>query len=66
MSGRDYDHEEETRKAMAVVEKYFDVDITNADSAYDVLVDNGVNHEFAVGFAEGMYPPTSDSMEDDD
>lgn len=43
-------------KAMAVVERYFDTDITNADAAYDVLVDNGVDPAVAAAFAQDMYP----------
>lgn len=53
-----YDHAAEHAKAMSVVERYFDVDIKDADSAYDVLVDNGVHPEMANAFATDMYPTT--------
>lgn len=58
-----YDEAEENRKALAVVERYFDVDITDADSAYDVLVDNGVHAGYASAFAQDMYPPAQEGEE---
>ncbi len=39
-----------------IIEKYFDTDITDADSAMDVLLDNGVDHVTAREIAESMYP----------
>ena len=46
----------EYAKAMDVVERYFDVDITDADAAFDVLVDNGIDPEVAEAVANEIYP----------
>lgn len=49
-------HEEKTAKAVTVMEKYFDVDITNQDSAMDVFLDNDVDPEVAATIAQEMFP----------
>ncbi len=43
--------------ANAVMEKYFDTDIQDAESALEVLLDNGVEYAIAVGIAQDMFPP---------
>lgn len=58
-----YDEAAERAKAERVMEKYFDTDIQDAASAYDVLVDNGVNHQFAAGLSVDMFPDDGESQE---
>ena len=41
---------------MSIVERYFDTDITDADSAMDVLLDNDVDPVIAVGLVHDMFP----------
>lgn len=60
-----YNHQAETEKAMAVVERYFDTDIKTADDAYDVLVDNGVDPAIANGMAADMYPEVLSADDND-
>lgn len=55
-STQTYDYTKEQAKAMRVAEQYFDTDITTADAAYDVLVDNGVHPDLAQAFAQDMFP----------
>lgn len=51
-----YDPVTERIKAESVMARYFDVDITNADAAYEVLVDNGIHPQYAAQLAQDMYP----------
>lgn len=53
---QDYDYTAEQAKAMRVIERYIDIDITDADSAYDILVDNDVHPDMAHAVAQDMYP----------
>lgn len=48
--------EAERDAAIAVVEKYFDVDVQTADDAYCILVDNMVRPDLASAIAMDMYP----------
>jgi hypothetical protein len=43
-------------KALLVVEKYFDTDVTDFESAMDVLLDNDVDPEIARFIAQTMFP----------
>jgi predicted DNA-binding helix-hairpin-helix protein len=42
--------------AHRIMERYFDTDIQDADSAMDVFLDNGVDPEIAAGIAHDMFP----------
>lgn len=49
-------NEEKHNHAMSVIEKYFDTDIDNADSAMDVLLDNDVDPVVGAGIVRDMFP----------
>jgi hypothetical protein len=55
--------EEKLAHAHAVMEKYFDVDITDADSAMDVFLDNDVDPTIAAGIAHDMFPEGEEEEE---
>lgn len=50
--------------AMAIVERYFDVDIVTPDDAYSILVDNGVRADLASAISMDMY--LVERLEDDE
>lgn len=50
------DEEQKWDHARSVMEKYFDTDITDADSAVDVLLDNGVDQTVACAIVRDMFP----------
>ena len=43
----------------SVMERYFDTDIQDADSAMDVFLDNGVDPQVAHDIASDMFPEES-------
>ena len=52
------EYEKKFAKAHRVMERYFDTDIQDADSAMDVFLDNGVDPEIAHEICDDMFPPT--------
>lgn len=52
-------YEQKLAHAHAVMERYFDTDIQDADSAMDVFLDNHVDPEIAASIAHDMFPPTA-------
>ena len=48
-------HEGKMAYAMLVVERYFDTDIEDADSAMDVLLDNNVDPDVAAEIVRSMF-----------
>lgn len=55
------EQQEKLDYAMAIVERYFDTDITNADAAMDVLLDNNVDPAIAADLVASMYPEEQES-----
>ena len=51
-------YEQKRAKAERVMERYFDIDITDAGSAMDVFLDNGVDPQIAAEIAQDMFPIT--------
>lgn len=49
-------YEQKRAKAERVMERNFDADITDADSAMDVFLDNGVDPQVAAEIAQDMFP----------
>ena len=50
------DDEADEARAERVMEKYFDTDIVDADSAMDVFLDNGVRRDIASRIVREMFP----------
>ena len=49
--------------AHSVMERYFDTDITDADSAMDVFLDNGVDPTVAAAIVSDMFTEESNDSD---
>jgi hypothetical protein len=56
MGEKEMTDEQKQAKAEKVMEKYFDVDIQDYESAMDVFLDNDVDPVLAREIADGMFP----------
>lgn len=57
--------EEKRAHAERVMERYFDTDIQDVDSAMDVFLDNDVDPVIAREIAENMFPQVEEEESDD-